>query len=56
MPDASMLDGEQEWNFYAKYWPSGPGMPAPPSSECSTAEPSGGAEEREAKAARLLES
>ncbi|CAE7819345.1 unnamed protein product, partial [Symbiodinium sp. KB8] len=27
MPDASMLDGEQEWNFYAKYWPSGPGMP-----------------------------
>ncbi|CAE7193607.1 unnamed protein product, partial [Symbiodinium necroappetens] len=55
-PDANMLEGEQEWDFYTKYWPSGPGIPAPPSSEGSTAEPSGAIEEREAKAAKLLDS
>ncbi|CAE7567920.1 unnamed protein product [Symbiodinium necroappetens] len=27
-PDANMLEGEQEWDFYTKYWPSGPGIPA----------------------------
>ncbi|CAE7331161.1 unnamed protein product, partial [Symbiodinium sp. KB8] len=54
-PDASMLDGEQEWDFYTKYWPSGPGMPAPPSSDTSTADQSAGIEEREAKTAKLLE-
>ncbi|CAE7531981.1 unnamed protein product, partial [Symbiodinium necroappetens] len=55
-PGANMLDGEQEWDFYTKYWPSGPGMPAPPSSEGSTADQSAGIEEREAKTAKLLDS
>ena len=56
VPDASMLDGEQEWDFYTKYWPSGPGIPAPPSSDASTAVQSGGLEERDAKAAKLEDS
>ena len=54
-PDASMLDGDQEWDFYKKYWPSGPGIPAPPASEGSTQDPGLAAEEREPKAARVAD-